>query len=413
MPHRQTLRARYVFPVTAAPIRNGTVTLEGQRIVAVGQSSPSREVHDLGNVAILPGLINAHTHLELSGFPSPIGYPGIGFTDWVQQVVAVRRQTGYSPQEAVEQGLRESIRHGVTTLGEIAQPDWQPSLFQHAQIDATVFLELIAPTPARTNAALALARRHGQAAGPEAIWRTGLSPHAPYSVRPELLTAVAALSTSRRFPVAFHLAESREELELLRSGTGPLRDFLERLDAWDPQVFSRSRRPLDYLKSLASAHRTLIIHGNYLDEEEIAFLAEHANYMSVVYCPRTHAWFGHTAYPLPRLLSQGVCVALGTDSRASSPDLSVLAEMRQVTCAYPEISRDLVLRLGTLQGARALGVEQDVGSLEPGKRANLAVVALPEKEPADPHELLFDSDQPVIGHWYLGHWYHGQAAPKS
>lgn len=408
MPHSQTLRARYVFPVTAEPIRNATVTLEGQRIVAVGQSSPAGEVQDLGNVAILPGLINAHTHLELSGFPEPVGQPGIGFTDWVQQVVAARWQTGYSSQQAVEQGLREGIRHGVTTLGEIAQPDWQPSLFQNARIDATVFLELIAPTPSRTGAALELARRHGQAAGPEATWQAGLSPHAPYSVRPELLTAVATLSASKHFPVAFHLAESREELELLRSGTGPLRDLLNRLDAWDPQVFSQSRRPLDYLKSLASAHRTLIIHGNYLDEEEIAFLAGHSTHMSVVYCPRTHAWFRHSVHPLPRLLSKGVCVALGTDSRASSPDLSILAEMRFVARTHPEISPDLVLQLGTLQGARALGVDRDVGSLEPGKRANLAVVALPEEEPADPHELLFDSHQPIVGHWY-----HGQAAPKS
>lgn len=402
MPPRQTLRARYVFPATAEPIADAAVTLQGERIVAVGRTSLKGEVHDLGNVAILPGLINAHTHLELSDFSEPVGCPGIGFADWVQQVVAARRKTGYSPQQAVEQGLRESMRQGVTTLGEIAQPGWRPDLYQRSGLDATVFLELIAPTPPRVDSALELAHQHLSAAGADATWRPALSPHAPYSVRPELLTTVAALSAASRVPVAFHLAESREEIELLRSGTGPLRDFLQRLDAWDPSVFSRSRRPLDYLNTLASAHRTLVIHGNYLDEEEIAFLARHADHMAVVYCPRTHAWFRHARYPLHKLLSAGACVALGTDSRASSPDLSILAEMRVVAHTYPELDRAAVLQLATIRAAHALDLDREIGSLEPGKRADLAVVALPDYESADPYELLFTSDLPVVSSRYRG-----------
>lgn len=403
MPSRQTLRARYVFPVTAEPIRDGTVTLQGERIAAVGQTSPQGEVHDLGNVAILPGLINAHTHLDLSDLSEPIGYPGIGFADWVQRLIACRRETRYSPQAAVEQGLRESRRHGVTTLGEIAQPGWsaEPFCASRARIDAIVFQELIAPTPPRVEAAENLAHAHLHAAGGE-NWRPGLSPHAPYSVRPDLLKAVAALSASERIPIALHLAESREELELLRSGTGPLRDFLERLDAWAPGLFSETRRPLDYLQVLATAHRSLVIHGNYLDDEEIAFLARHAGRMAVVYCPRTHAWFQHAAYPLPKMLEAGVCVALGTDSRASSPDLSILAEMRCVAAAYPGLDRGVVLQLATIRAAQALGVDQETGSLEPGHRADLTVVALPDHETPDPHELLFASDLPVVARWHRG-----------
>jgi cytosine/adenosine deaminase-related metal-dependent hydrolase len=122
----------------------------------------------------------------------------------------------------------------------------------------------------------------------------------------------------------------------------------------------------------------------------------------VVYCPRTHAWFGHARYPLERLLAAGAIVALGTDSRASAPDLSLLAEMRHVARTFPAISRATILELGTLGGARALGVEALIGTLEPGKWANLAVVALPEESAADPHELLLDAAGAVVATWFRG-----------
>jgi cytosine/adenosine deaminase-related metal-dependent hydrolase len=186
-----------------------------------------------------------------------------------------------------------------------------------------------------------------------------------------------------------HLAESREEIEWLRSDGGPLRELLQDLGAWRPGRFGGGR-PLDYLHALAQADRALVIHGNYLDDEEIAFLAAHRRRMAVVYCPRTHAWFDHDPYPLARMLAAGVTVALGTDSRASSPDLSLLAEMQDVARRHPEIEPRAVLEIATLGGARALGREHSIGSLAPGKRAGLAVVALPEGRAADPHELLVD-----------------------
>ena len=164
----------------------------------------------------------------------------------------------------------------------------------------------------------------------------------------------------------------------------------------------RGSRPLDFLRVLAEAHRTLVIHGTYLDDEEIAFLAGHSARMSLVYCPRTHAWFGHRPYPLEKMLAAGVRVVLGTDSRASSPDLSVLAEMRHVAAKFPAVPRYEVLRMGTLLAAAALGYDAVTGSLEPGKYADLSVVALPERDEADPYALLFDSDSPVVGSYFQG-----------
>ena len=125
-------------------------------------------------------------------------------------------------------------------------------------------------------------------------------------------------------------------------------------------------------------------------------MAANAARMAVVYCPRTHDWFAHGAYPLEKMLAAGVTVALGTDGRGSSPDLSLLAEMRFAARQHPAVGLDRILQMGTILGAKALGWEQHVGSLEPGKQADLAIVALPDRDAADPHELLFDSDEPVV-----------------
>jgi len=401
-PELQALKARYVFPVTGEPIPDGLVTIQGERIAAVGRETPAGHVRDLGNVAIVPGLVNAHTHLEFSNLPEPLGKPGIAMTDWVGEVIRFRRGARYDPREAVASGLRESAVWGTSLLGEIAQPDSPVSLFQTAPLETTVFLELIAPTADRVDPAIDLAHRHIESAGPSGGWLPGLSPHAPYSVHLRLLRDVAELSQRGQVPIAFHLAESREEMELLSRGTGPFCDLLQRLGAWDPKTFPGGRRPLDYLSELAAAHRALVIHGNYLDDEEIAFLAARADRMAVVYCPRTHAHFGHAEYPLTKLIESGATVALGTDSRASSPDLSVLAEMRFVARHYASIRPDTVLQLGTILGARALGRDHVLGSLEPGKRADLAAVALPNFDAAVPHELLFDSDLPVVAAWHRG-----------
>jgi len=401
-PELQALKARYVFPVTREPIPDGLVTIQGERIVAVGRETPAGQVRDLGNVAIVPGLVNAHTHLEFSNLPEPLGEPGIAMTDWVGEVMRFRRGARYDPREAVTGGLRESAICGTTLLGEIAQPDSPVSPFETAPPETTVFLELVAPTPDRVDPAIDLAHRHLESAGRSAGWLPGLSPHAPYSVHPRLLRHAVGLSQHSRVPIAFHLAESREEMEWLGRGTGPFRELLQRLGAWHPEAFPGGRRPLDYLRELAGAHRALVIHGNYLDDEEIAFLADRADRMAVVYCPRTHAYFGHAKHPLTKLLEAGATVALGTDSRASSPDLSVLAEMRFVARGYASIRPDTVLQLGTILGARALGRDHLLGSLEPDKRADLAAIALPDRQVSDPHELLFDSELPVVAAWHQG-----------
>ena len=395
-----TLRARYVFPIAGPPLADATVTIAESRIAAIGPSNDRRstdsgDVVDLGNAAILPGFVNAHTHLEFSDLAAPLGHRGMAFPDWIRAVVAHRRsRTDADRRAATQLGLAESAHTGATATGEIATTGWPMDLFfgesvRVNQPATTVFLELLGLSAERTAANSTAAAEHLRIAS-----SIGLSPHAPYTVRPELVRQAAAMSRSARVPLAMHLAESPEEMQLLRTGDGPMRDLLQEFGVWDPTAFPGGARPLDYLRMLADADRALVIHGTYLDDEEIAFLAISADRMAVVYCPRTHAYFPHAPYPLAKLLAAGVTVALGTDSRASNPDLSLFEDMRYAA-AHHSIATERLVALATLGGARALGRDQECGTLAPGKSADLVIVRVPNVE-ADPYELLVDPRSTVI-----------------
>ncbi len=393
---RFVLKGRYVFPVAGRPIADGRVAVEGKRIVAVGEGQARErlaggEYIDLGNVAILPGFVNAHAHLDFSDLRAPLGRRGMPLPDWIRLAMDHRRRATMPPEKSVAEGLRESLRRGVTSVCDVAQPGRPPV---DSPLELTSLMELKAATADRVAEAAAAARAHLR------LPRAGLCPHAPYSVHPRLLDAAIELSAARRVPLAMHLAESPEELELLRGGGGPLRELLEELGAWDAALVESGARPLDFMRRLARADRALVVHGNYLDDEEIAFLGANAGRMSVVYCPRSHDWFAHREYPLRKMLAAGATVALGTDGRCSTPDLGLLGEMRFAARRHPGVGLEAILRLGTLGGATALGRESEIGSLSPGKLADLAVVALPDRDAADPHELLFDSTEPVVGCYF-------------
>jgi cytosine/adenosine deaminase-related metal-dependent hydrolase len=405
---RHALRGRYVFPVTSPPIADGVVTIEDGRIAAVGRQPAVSgcPVTDLGNVAILPGLINAHTHLEFSGLGAPLGAPGMLLPDWIRLVVAYRRQLLVDAQRAaIERGAAECLASGSVALGEIATNDFGDWIAA-ALSDATVFREIIGLKRELIEDRLAAVRQFlaGTANRPhpgphpkgEGTIRSGISPHAPYSVHPDLFDRLIELAQEAHAPVAFHLAETREELELLATGGGPFRELLIELGAWDETAIPRGTRPIDYLRRLTDRGvHALVIHGNYLDDEGIHFLAAHADRLAVVYCPRTHAYFGHQRHPLPRLLAAGANVALGTDSRASNPDLNLLEEIRVVARSFPELSPNTALELGTLRAARALRIENRLGSLEPGKLAAFVAVPLPNADAAEPHRLIYESDGPA------------------
>jgi cytosine/adenosine deaminase-related metal-dependent hydrolase len=399
------LRARFVFPVCGPPIADGVVVVQGTEIVSVGSDTQGAGVKDLGDVALLPGLVNAHTHLEFSDLAVPLGTPGSNLPDWIREVLGHRRGGQAGGTAAIAAGLTESLRGGCTTVGEIATSDWRTAESLPALRPTTVmFHESLGPTLPRAQQAAANAAAFLQGnVSAQGIF-PALSPHAPYTVHPRLLESLVELSQRYRVPLAMHLAESREELELLNLGSGPFRDMLEAVGAWDPTEGARLSCVLDYLTELARGERALVIHGNYLDDEEITFLAEHAQKMSVVYCPRSHQFFEQEPYPLAEMLGAGVTLALGTDSRASNPDLAMLEEIRSASQSHPHVSPAKILEMATLGGAQALGLAARVGTLEIGKRADLVAVNLEGSASAsgDPVEILLNEGSRVAGTWLAG-----------
>ena len=392
-----TLTARWVFPVAGAPLERGTVTVRGGRIAAVEPHGRRTADQDLGNAALLPGLVNAHTHLDLSGLRGRCP-PSADFTDWLRAVIRHRRaMTSEQVQADIRAGLTECLRFGTTLVGDISSGGLSWSALAEAPLYAVVFLELLGLPRERAAAALAAAWAWLAEHPATATCRPGLSPHAPYSVRADLFAGAARLAGDHRAPLAVHLAETQAELELLEHRRGPFVAFLTELGVWEPDGLAAN--PGDVMACCLAAVPRLFIHGNYLD---VRLPPPRGG--SVVYCPRTHAAFDHAPHPFGALLASGVNVALGTDSLASNPDLDLFAEVRYLHRRHPEVRGDVLLRTATLAGSEALGWQDETGSLEPGKSADLIVLPLPDEDATDPHRLLLESEQPVRAVLWRGGW---------
>lgn len=377
-PNTHSYRARWVIPVSGPPVANGIVVVHGERVIGIHRSRRPDTV-DLGDVAILPGLVNCHTHLEFSGLNAPLE-PMTPFTEWIRRVVRYRRSAAVDVADSIRRGLAESLQSGVTLLGDIGTSGWSWDDYRTGP-ESLVFQELLGLKAERTPELMTLAERHA------ASKHAGLSPHAPYSVHPDLFRQAVQLAQSSQVSVAMHLAETEAERELLFDGTGEFRTLLQDFGLWQPDLFG-GRTWSEFLEPLSELPRALVIHGNYFGTDELRFLAQNPQ-LTLVYCPRTHAAFGHPPHPWQTLLNLGGSVALGTDSRASNPDLSLWKELQFLAANFPNVSQLELLQLATINGARALNRRQDHGSLETGKLANLLVIGpAPDDGPALHHSLI-------------------------
>jgi cytosine/adenosine deaminase-related metal-dependent hydrolase len=397
-----TLSARYVFPVEGPPIANGYVAIENGRIASLGPAGDRRIDRALGNVAITPGFVNAHTHLELSPLGADRLDPPEDEIAWLKRVVTSRRES--SPEAmraAVQRNLAAAIASGTSLVADTTTAGLSWPAIAEAPVRGVVFAEVLGLKRERAmqmfQQACEWISSIGTIAQASARARPGLSPHAPYSTAGWLYERAAA----SRLPLSTHLAEMPEELELLATGAGRLREFLNDIGAWDDEWCAIGNRPADFVrKSNLKRADWVIAHGNYLDPEDFWQLRPEAapkeQRVAVAYCPRTCARFGHAPHPFREMLKRGGIVCLGTDSLASAPSLSVLDEMRFLRAADPSVSGELLLAMATLFGAWALRAETVTGSLRAGKSADLAVIALPDGEESDPHDLLLNYELPVV-----------------
>ena len=401
-PAAWTLTARWILPVSGPPLANGLVTIAGDTIAAVEPHGCRTPDLDLGNAAVIPGLVNAHTHLDLSSVPGRIPFDG-DFTNWLRGVIAHRRSlTPEQVEAAVRTGLEESLAHGVTLLGDIAGQGMSWPELSEAGCRAVVYYEMIGLRRERARQAwidvISWLKSHPETA----TCHPGLSPHASYSVHWRLFRSVSRLSEAKRLPLAVHVSESREEILLLARREGVMKDFLCEIGAWDDEGLVGYVWDLGFALDVVEAcggPRTSFVHANYFTPS-IPF----PRGSSAIYCPRTHAYFGHPPHPFRDFLKRGVRVALGTDSLASNPDLDLLAEARFLHRQYPEFPGATLLWMATLAGAEALGWADVTGSLAPGKSADLVAMPLPECDEVDPYRLLFESDLPGRRVLWRGQW---------
>ena len=411
-----SIGARWIFPVEGEPVENGVLRIRDGRIDEIVERGPWRPDIALGNAAIVPGFVNAHTHLELESIVGDDPKMTVDEIDWLRRVIAQRRTRGPGEAEAaIDRNLGDSIRAGTTLLADITTAGASWKAISDAPIRAVVFSEVIGLRRDRAFETSRGAWEWLASIRPEdqirACARPGLSPHAPYSTVGWLYERAAQSG----LPLTTHLAEMPEEAILLKGGRGRLRSFLEDIGAWDPEWEAIGPRPADYVRKggLRKAD-WLIAHGTYLEPEDFWQLRSEAapedQRVAVAYCPRTHARFGHAPHPFREMLARGVVVCLGTDSRASSPSLSVLDEARFLYRADPSLGGRLLLTMATLFGSWALRADAVTGSLKSGKSADLAFVALPDREDSDPYALLFDSDRPVVGTAFEGAIVHGPGA---
>jgi cytosine/adenosine deaminase-related metal-dependent hydrolase len=370
-------RAAWVLPIDRPPIRHGIVEVRDGTIAAIRDDGAGSDA-DLGDVVVLPGLINAHTHLELSWLRGRVP-PANRFTDWVKQLVALRRGAGPGITADVTSAVREAIAElraaGTVAVGDITNTLAAVQPMAEAGLRGLVFHELLGF--AERDGRLVESTRDERVAATEHGVPISLAPHAPYSTSPELFRAIRAevdASATRRLSV--HLGESPEEVELLTHGSGPWRGMLQAIGVWRDDWDVPGCGPVEYLDRhgvLDAA--TLVVHGVQFDDVALGRLREIG--ATVVTCPRSNRWVGVGYPPIERFYRSGVPVAVGTDSLASVEDLNLFSELKTMRWLAPSVPARQLLESATLTGARALGLDQELGSISPGKRAELIAIRLP------------------------------------
>jgi cytosine/adenosine deaminase-related metal-dependent hydrolase len=385
------LTATWVLPIAGPPIRDGAVAVHDGRVAWVGPagdpSAPDGPVRDLGPGVLLPGLVNAHCHLELSHLAGRLPL-GAGFVPWVESVVAARSCFSREDTRSATASAIESLdERGTVAVGDVSNALGHLDLLVASGLSGAVFLELLAWDPEKAGSTLRWAEERLAEARPKL--RPGLevrlAAHAPHSCSSELLRGLAG----RGGPAAIHLAESVPEAAFLGDGSGGWQAFLDGRGLGDVPFTPPGASPVRYADSLGVLHRRLVAaHCVQVDAADRALLARRG--VHVVLCPRSNRNLGVGTADLPALLAAGVRLALGTDSLASVDSLDVLDDAVLLHRSFPQVDAAVVLRMATLGGAEGLGFH-DLGAIAPGRRAALAfapAVSTPER----PHEFLLSGE---------------------
>lgn len=407
------LRAKAVLPLTAPPILDGAVFVVGRRIHRVARWQDVRrqireKAVDLGEVILLPGLVNAHCHLDYTDMAGQLPPPK-AFPDWIAAITAAKTGWGYSEYaRSWLNGAHQLLKFGVTTVGDIeAMPDLLPEVWHATPLRVFSFLEMTGikarrdPKDILREAVTTIDSLH------HARNRAWLSPHAPYSTLPELLHRTARLARKRRWRVSIHVAESQEEFDMFQHARGTMYDWLKR-NARNAEDCGRGSPVAHLARQQLLGENVLAIHVNCLARGDASLLAK--NKTTVVHCPRSHHYFQHPPFQRARLASAGVNLCLGTDSLATMrktgkalPELNLFAEMRALADRDPAVAPGELLDMVTVNGARALGLAGKIGQLSVGALADLIAIPWTAAAP-DPVRALLCHTGTVTASMIDGHW---------
>jgi cytosine/adenosine deaminase-related metal-dependent hydrolase len=393
--------ADVVLPMSSPPLLRGAVRVEGPKVISVGLASeltaqPGEEVVDLGAATLLPGLINAHCHLDYTRFKGTIA-PKQSFTEWIKNINALRRSfTTEDYIESIAEGFQLLAQGGVTTVANI---EAFPELLPHLPIPPLRtwwFLELIDvrvrhDQDATLRGAMSFFDQH-----PDWLGGFGLSPHAPYTASVDLYRLARTCSEKYGMLSTTHIAESVEEHEMFSHARGPLHDFLGSLGR-DNSDCGQGSALSHLVEHGVIADTCIIAHLNYLQDYDYELVASTG--ASVVHCPKCHTYFGHAPFPMKALRERGVNVCLGTDSLASNNSLDMRSEMREVQEFHSLNDRE-VLEMVLLNGAKALGQTGQLGQISGGSTSDLVAFAHEPKLAApdiDPYRRVVQSrKEPVL-----------------
>jgi cytosine/adenosine deaminase-related metal-dependent hydrolase len=410
-PRTITIVPDWLVPIESPSLEEGFLVLHDGEVAFVGDELPAKfqsiPCVRLNGIAVLPGLVNAHCHLEFSDLTTPIA-SGPSFPSWIRRLIDYRNSESLDATEraearrkAIAKGINESYATGVRWIVDMTtQPwshdwtDWNRVGFDqtdvnrggnhmHPPIVVQPCIELIDITPQRYQQTKHFSMEQCHAPPLHNSGRTGLAPHAPYTASLQATQFAVEKSRLESRLLSVHLAESIEEMEWLSHQSGPFSQLLAPFI--NAEYFTTLGTIAERLSQMSHAWRALVVHGNYLAPDELQFVAEHTFSMAVVLCPRTHAHFGHRhgstgRYPLTERLEMGVRHLIGTDSRASNPDLNLWKEAQWIRRENPSLPAERVLRMVTIDAANFLDLKQRYGALREGYSANLTAIQLGSKK---------------------------------
>jgi 5-methylthioadenosine/S-adenosylhomocysteine deaminase len=387
------IAADWLLPISSAPIKKGAVAVENSQIIAVGAKNevcdqfPDVQVRDFGEAAILPGFVNAHAHLELTVMRGFLDSVENNFFAWLRKLTAARLH--FSAEDLFNStlfGALEAVRAGVTCIGDIAtNANLSLQALQQAGARGVSFQEVINPdiNQAQMTFESLVEKTIDLRTRESSTVQIGVSPHAPYSVSPQLFKLVTNFALENALPVSIHAAESRSEKEFIEQGSGLFADFLAAREiSWNAPKTST----IKYLNALGVLETSpLLAHCVNVDESDLELIAQ--TNTKIAHCPKSNAKFAHGVAPFAKFLTKNIKVGLGSDSVASNNTCDILEEGRFAALlgrAHDNfVSADEILRAATLGGAAALGLENEIGTLESGKQADLNVISLasPAQQP--------------------------------